>query len=1020
MIIVISIRERTKEQIDEECKIICNNKLKIMNLISEQTTKEEREYELVENNELLGNLNTYIQQLTSHLWEQPRIAATIIENADKKELKEYLAPLFANNFYENILSTNYIEDNLIYLLTLLLRDEIYQLNNINQCEKFLKSTPCGYVLEELKRRADIQSFFKTIIFNEVEKLENKYSSLKLKFKIKNLKEDYLNGKKEIEKNKSVLKKEEEYSLFLPNFDKQKMEKIIHIFNQKYANSLDKNALKEIIEENKDNKNMYDYCSMKLNDCSNKSIYTNGTFLQNLYISELSDELLHHYVIYFYIVISFIDSLLDNIINNFCLIPYSVKCICKIISLLITKKFPSVTEIEKNFYVSKFFFIKLLIPFLRNPEIESFINNFIISENTIKNLFIITLIIKKFTSGKLFKSDEETGDYTPYNWFFLEKLEKFVDICDHLTKVQLPSFIEKIINNDLSVDYEYNYFKENPEEVINHRSILFNLRQIKIILNIINKCQEQIYTSAKNYELKKIVEELMSKDSQQLLNSILNIEKKPAVETSHSKTSKKDKGIEPEKRKIQYFLFSELLTNDRYKKLFSLVQKSPYFSIEELKSIPNEKTLIQNDIIKVKNLFCCLLYNYNELIKTDFEEGRTLNTEKILKELIILMKSPNYVMDTSIPAEWYANSLIEYLSVLPKYLTNNDCEKLYSEIESDINGSIKDLDFEALSVIIRKLKYTRKRRFYYEEIKNLLNDIKINEKVKSIIQNEFIPIEFQFYMIEDDGEFQINVSNFKEKDRFNEEKIKDYEKSKKSKLCTTIAEFIKKFPYLESEDFDIFQIQTNLDIPKNINFYINLVRSFLENKHISDLDLIIQKIYDYFMSKIYDRICPVKPYEKDNKIYQNSLRLSWAKPNNFIKSKKKLILGSFVTDVLKHFKNIDEEKSPRKKILNMNEIFNSVGFLLKFNEDGADVGVDDQIPILCYAFVKAQPLRLFSNAKYMELYIGEKKNKREGIELAQLSSVCDIISSMKYTDLIGVSPEEFNKKFNEEITIEIPT
>ena len=672
-------------------------------MISEQTLKEEREYELVENNELLGNLNTHIQKLTNHLWKQPRIAAIIIENADKKELKEYLAPLFVNNFYENILSTNYIEDNLIYLLTLLLRDEIFQLNNINQCEKFLKNTPCGYILEELKRRADIQTYFKTIIFNEVQKLENKYSSLKLKFKIKNLKEDYLNGIKEIEKNKKVQKKEEEYSLFLPNFDKQKMEKIIHIFNQKYSNSLDKNALQKLIEENKDIKKMHDYCSMKLNDCSSKDIYANDTFKQNLYISELSDELSHYYGMYFYIVISFIDSLLDNIINNFCLIPYSVKCICKIISLLITKKFPSITEIEKNFYISKFFFIQLLIPFLRNPEIESFINNFIISENTIKNLFIITLIIKKFSSGKFFKSDEETGDYTPYNWFFLEKLEKFIVICDHLTKVKLPSFIEKIINNELSDDYEYNYFKENPEEVINHRSQMFNLQQIKIILNIINKCQEQIYASPKNYELKKIAEELMSKDNQQLLNSILSIQKKAVFELFHSKPSKKDKVIEPEKRKIHYFLFSELLTNDSYKKLFSLVQKSPYFSIEELKSIPNEEIMMKNDIIKVKNLFCCLLCNYNELIKTDFEECRTLNTETILKNLNILMKSPNFVMDTSIPAEMYGNSLLEYLYVLPKYLTNNDCEKLYSEIESDINGAIKDLDFEALSVIIRRLK-----------------------------------------------------------------------------------------------------------------------------------------------------------------------------------------------------------------------------------------------------------------------------------------------------------------------------
>ena len=40
-------------------------------------------------------------------------------------------------------------------------------------------------------------------------------------------------------------------------------------------------------------------------------------------------------------------------------------------------------------------------------------------------------------------------------------------------------------------------------------------------------------------------------------------------------------------------------------------------------------ITKNNMIKVKNLFCSLLYNYKTLVKTDFIEGTTRNSENIL-------------------------------------------------------------------------------------------------------------------------------------------------------------------------------------------------------------------------------------------------------------------------------------------------------------------------------------------------------------------------------------------------------
>ena len=113
-----------------------------------------------------------------------------------------------------------------------------------------------------------------------------------------------------------------------------------------------------------------------------------------------------------------------------------------------------------------------------------------------------------------------------------------------------------------------------------------------------------------------------------------------------------------------------------------------------------------------------------------------------------------------------------------------------------------------------------------------------------------------------------------------------------------------------------------------------------------------------------------------------------------------------------FKLLDIEKSPRKKLMNLDGIFNSITFLLRFNGKGQDVGVDDQMPILNYAFIKAQALRMNSNVRFMELYIGESKSKREGAQLTQFKGICEFIPKIKNTDLDGVSHEEFIKKCNE--------
>ena len=215
----------------------------MINKMNQVFEKNDKIFEFCENSSvILRDLNTYTPSLINELWKKPKLVASIIEHSDINALREHLAPFFANNFYENILSYDCIEDNLLYVLTLLMQSEINNLNDINQKDKFLVNTPCGIMFEEIYKNVEVQMYLNKITKNAIENLENKYSTKQIDFNLKNLANE-LN---------SILSNE-------MNIDNNKKEE----FQQKYIKNLDESALEKIIDENKNNKNMCDFLNSKL-------------------------------------------------------------------------------------------------------------------------------------------------------------------------------------------------------------------------------------------------------------------------------------------------------------------------------------------------------------------------------------------------------------------------------------------------------------------------------------------------------------------------------------------------------------------------------------------------------------------------------------------------------------------------------------------------------------------------------------------------------------------------------------
>ena len=835
---------------------------------------------------------------------------------------------------------------------------------------------------------------------------------------------------------------------------------INFFSEKYTPDLRPKDLIDNMQLTEDIR-MKNYLQFHLKFCQSQDDYfSNKTFMSKVFESKYSTEVLNDYQSNFMKTILIIKEIFNKLLNDLHLLPYSVKCLCKIILLLIRKKFPNITTTEENAFVAKFFFCKLFGPIFRNPSTGALISNFIISGNTLHNLEIISHIILYLVSGRLYREGGSHGEFTPFNWFFLEEMPFVLKFFDNLTKVQLPKFINDFINDKLADNYTYDYFNENPEQMIFHRSICFNIYDIKCLLENMNNNKDIIFkdnmnsglfkTFNKLYNNKKnikILNDLITqqdnilKNANNNSNSSMNYyntnntidEKKININNisfnkgssnssffSFAKRKKKEKVVIETSKScfIRYYLISDLLINDQYKNTFNLKQNTYHYSIKELKECKNEEDINRNILIKVKNFFSSLLCNYRQLVKTDFDEGTTNNTIDILKELKSYMKSSDFVIDGSIPSEWYVNSLMEYLKKLPPILTDNEYEILFKDMENDLNNSIKELDFETLSVCLNKIKFVHKGIVFYENAKQILIDISLNNKVANIVENDALKVEIKFRYNDKKKKFKIKTFGIKQIQLFILDNMIYNEKNKAVKVCNTINDFCRNFPnlieYQEKQGIDVFEMQNELEIPKKLQTYFDLIKDYLsKNKKLTDtksFQLINEKIYDYVMTKIYNKIFPSESDNKDDKIFQKTITLSWVEPKHFIPGKKNYVYDSFLPDVIRNFDLLYKEKSPRKKIISMSNIFTTISNLVKFNNEGTDnLGVDDQMPILNYSLVKAQPMRIHSICRFLELYIGDLKSKIEGNQLTQLSGICERIVEMNYDCLINVSESEYNKK-----------
>ena len=330
----------------------------------------------------------------------------------------------------------------------------------------------------------------------------------------------------------------------------------------------------------------------------------------------------------------------------------------------------------------------------------------------------------------------------------------------VTKIKFPLFNINEVNlrydNTISFEECFSFFQVDDiiriyKYILLEIPIIFFCQQKEYLSNFIEIDPSQTKASLWSGEVQmsnvKIKKELFVDDSTKTISIIFDKIDKPAnmkiideilLEkkykeikeeplTNDNKKNDKKKKQAKNVQKIElcnYFLITDLMSNKDFSEIFQVKKEKAHYHIKEIKNPKDKEEKDKNNIIKIKNNICTVLYYLRELNIFDFNPISTsLNdTSHIFKELKKFVKSSYYIMNDTIPFEWYANSILESLPKLPDKYKENDYELLFKELKSDIENSLKPLNLDNLNIISDKLKYGKRKKTFYEKADKILKDI----------------------------------------------------------------------------------------------------------------------------------------------------------------------------------------------------------------------------------------------------------------------------------------------------------
>ena len=869
---------------------------------------------------------------------------------------------------------------------------------------------------------------------------------------KNIKKIKNDIKEQIEVNHNINDKEIKDIFSLPeNITEEELNKIeVDSFFKNnnvtlnYLQNKSKN-IKTISKNNSINSAMKDYLDLlikDINECK-EEIYSNKNMTNYLKLmilnskkeenpeksKEKNQKVIDNIKNNYKTITKIIDEIINKIKENITTVPIIIKSLSNVIEQLLNKKYIEkkskklITIYQKYNFKSNIFFGNFILCSLKNLNYNGIFTSDIITNTTKKNLDIIINLFDKMISGKLFTNCTEII----YNKYIIETIPKLYEIIDKIEKnFKLPDVLQRLVNTCTDIkntkrlaDFEYDYFFEK-DEIIRYQSLCFNFDDLMILMKLAKKNIDNLndfddnerFIIAKIYCYENFITDLNQKNKikEKKLNFIYlsKISFKSQTE-KRINSILKDNFIaanQPQNENNVNFIKKCLVEVLEYA---NTINKSNFaFYIQNLKrKIYNHDI---NEIIFRKNRLAKFEKMINgknincEINESELRE-KNLNFEKVLFQNIldflkIEIDSNYHDLKTQriVFCALYAQTNLKF--VPNEYKENNYC-KLIMELIKEALEKSNYLNSNILNQLYNKIKEGNKLNLIITSNYLQARSLEKFKCIEYLYHKSLLPFNFKIEKDENDIIKKVEYID-------NEKNIAN-EDSKKCK-----EKLIPNFRNYEGKIDDIVQLEEDCLMSEALKAYFQKLKKVVRSEKIikrfskDETDSIIIELENHILYKLYDRLYPMKPSKLDEKFFRKCCRLSFIKPHNIITDKNiyNEQLWKFSIDYLNEINN---KYTPQDKLKVVLKAFAILQNSITFSSGKNELGVDDTIKPLIYILIQAQPKNIFTNYNYCQLFLNDNLSKTQyGILMSQLYMIMNIIKDMKYSDLIGVTEDQFGK------------
>ena len=670
----------------------------------------------------------------------------------------------------------------------------------------------------------------------------------------------------------------------------------------------------------------------------------------------------------------------------------------------------------------------------------------ISLNSRKNLFNISIVLRKFINGELF-SEKKYDNFKIFNYYIIVNYHILQKIIQNFIDVKIPTKLELLLNQfynneNFSLDnctrksseINYDYFKENSSEFMQHDSICFNIPQFFLFFDIVDNNRNIFIIEDSSFA--KIFNDV----SKYVESTLINRD-----------------------NKNYYVIIKENYSEEEKKLLF-----------DNEKMIGLSKAKSQEELLfKLKFCITYLLSKLEIIPQWDWAQGNynTIEIFTLINKYLKVYKKNDTIQ--LVPLKWYSNFILKNLKLIDDKYKENDYELLYKEIKEEVYSLIEKLKKlnEFLTVNIRtKFVLIENRKKNYEKELIEMEKSKLNIMVllfiesaeinvcyietkeyngiqncaiapkKKIPKNSFVLSNIKYCPHNQSLKSEFQNKRTSPLNNYHCKNIKDFA-LRFSEFQNFISEEIVNFYFGEDNlekknDDDIKRHDLNENIivitksPKDIlNIYMNYVSKILKNhpifnkNYINEIDFeeikfekneegdeekALKLIWSYILQILCNKIYDSKPLAFDDLFKIRCFSLSsFVKPKQ-LKLSSELCDEQLLNKIRYHLKKMDRKRTP----WSMNEEFSIavqlISSLFKFYLNQSQVEADDLLLFIIYSIISMKPQRIIFNICFCQYFLsGSEELGNIGYNMIQGQSSINYINGLK-PEQLGITGEEFNK------------